>query len=208
MQSGEGVRAGQLRLDRAEPLVDGGRGALAPPPRLGGLEGLEVVADGCALGAPPSQRGLVAGAHGLTRSRGLSLWRHDPIVAHRAGPYRRKATILGSSFLLRGNLDSVIPSSCTGPIAPHENSDFGVGGRPLLPRVVPAARRLDRGRPAPHPGRVSQVHFDPAPFLDLMRREVPAYLRLQEEARATEGVAAASVLDLGTGTGETLATVL
>ena len=74
---------------------------------------------------------------------------------------------------------------------------------------VPAAPRLDRGRPAPHPGGVSQFHFDPATYMDLMRREVPAYLRLQEEvARATEGVAAASVLDLGTGTGETLAAVL
>jgi tRNA (cmo5U34)-methyltransferase len=56
---------------------------------------------------------------------------------------------------------------------------------------------------------VSQFHFDPATYMDLMRREVPAYLRLQEEvARATEGVAATSVLDLGTGTGETLAAVL
>jgi tRNA (cmo5U34)-methyltransferase len=42
-----------------------------------------------------------------------------------------------------------------------------------------------------------------------MRSEVPAYLRLQEEVvRATEGVAASSVLDLGTGTGETLAALL
>jgi tRNA (cmo5U34)-methyltransferase len=103
----------------------------------------------------------------------------------------------------------VIPSSCTGPIAPHGNSDFSDGLRLFLPRVVPAAPRLDRGRPAPHPGGVSQFHFDPATYMDLMRREVPAYLSLQEEvARATEGVAAASVLDLGTGTGETLAAVL
>jgi tRNA (cmo5U34)-methyltransferase len=56
---------------------------------------------------------------------------------------------------------------------------------------------------------VSQFHFDPATYVDLMRREVPAYSRLQEEVvRATEGVAAASLLDLGTGTGETLAAVL
>ena len=56
---------------------------------------------------------------------------------------------------------------------------------------------------------MSQFHFDPATYMDLMRSEVPAYLLLQEEvARATEGVAAASVLDLGTGTGETLAAVL
>ena len=56
---------------------------------------------------------------------------------------------------------------------------------------------------------MSQFHFDPATYLDLMRAEVPAYERLQgAAAAATEGVAASSVLDLGTGTGETLAAVL
>jgi tRNA (cmo5U34)-methyltransferase len=56
---------------------------------------------------------------------------------------------------------------------------------------------------------MSQFHFDPATYLDLMRAEVPAYERLQEAvATATEGVDARSVLDLGTGTGETLAAVL
>jgi tRNA (cmo5U34)-methyltransferase len=56
---------------------------------------------------------------------------------------------------------------------------------------------------------MSQFHFDPATYLDLMRAEVPAYERLQEAvAAATEGVAAASLLDLGTGTGETLVAVL
>src|SRR5579863_3931749 len=111
MEPGEGIRGGQLRLDSPESLVDGRRRALASPPRLGGLEGFEVVADGCALGAPPSQSSLVAGAHRFARSRSLSLWRHDPIVAHRADPYRRKAAIPRSSFLQGGGLDSVIPSS-------------------------------------------------------------------------------------------------
>jgi tRNA (cmo5U34)-methyltransferase len=56
---------------------------------------------------------------------------------------------------------------------------------------------------------VSQFHFDPETYLDLMEVEVPAYRRLQATvAEATEGVAAASILDLGTGTGETLAAVL
>jgi tRNA (cmo5U34)-methyltransferase len=56
---------------------------------------------------------------------------------------------------------------------------------------------------------VSQFHFDPATYLDLMREEVPAYGRLQEEvAAASEGMDVARVLDLGTGTGETLAAVL
>ena len=56
---------------------------------------------------------------------------------------------------------------------------------------------------------MSQYHFDPATYLDLMRAEVPAYGRLQQAvAAASEGVAVASLLDLGTGTGETLAAVL
>ena len=56
---------------------------------------------------------------------------------------------------------------------------------------------------------MSQFHFDPATYLDLMRAEVPAYGRLQEAvAAATEGVRATAVLDLGAGTGETLAAVL
>jgi tRNA (cmo5U34)-methyltransferase len=58
---------------------------------------------------------------------------------------------------------------------------------------------------------VSQYHFDPATYLDMMREEVPAYERLQDAvASASDGVAVdvAHVLDLGTGTGETLAAVL
>jgi tRNA (cmo5U34)-methyltransferase len=56
---------------------------------------------------------------------------------------------------------------------------------------------------------VSQFHFDPATYLDLMRDEVPEYGRLQEAvAAASAGIAATRVLDLGTGTGETLAAVL
>ncbi len=56
---------------------------------------------------------------------------------------------------------------------------------------------------------MSQFHFDPATYMDLMAAEVPGYARLQDEvARATDGVEVGRVLDLGTGTGETLAAVL
>ena len=58
---------------------------------------------------------------------------------------------------------------------------------------------------------MSQFHFDPATYLDLMRAEVPAYGLLQEavaDAAASGGPAVVRVLDLGTGTGETLAAVL
>jgi tRNA (cmo5U34)-methyltransferase len=56
---------------------------------------------------------------------------------------------------------------------------------------------------------VSEYRFDPATYLDLMRAEVPAYRRLQQAVgRATVDVAVSSLLDLGIGTGETLAAVL
>ncbi len=56
---------------------------------------------------------------------------------------------------------------------------------------------------------MTQFHFDPTTYMDLMRAEVPAYLRLQAAvAEATAGLDVSSVLDLGTGTGETLAAVL
>jgi len=51
---------------------------------------------------------------------------------------------------------------------------------------------------------MAQYHWDPATYLDLMRREVPAYERLQSEAvAATGGVDARDILELGVGTGET-----
>jgi tRNA (cmo5U34)-methyltransferase len=56
---------------------------------------------------------------------------------------------------------------------------------------------------------MSQFHFDPDTYLNLIRAEVPAYDRLQEAvAAATEGITVSRVLDLGTGTGLTLAVVL
>jgi tRNA (cmo5U34)-methyltransferase len=56
---------------------------------------------------------------------------------------------------------------------------------------------------------MSQFHFDPATYAGLMRREVPLYATLQETlARATQGVEVARLLDLGTGTGETVLAVL
>ena len=56
---------------------------------------------------------------------------------------------------------------------------------------------------------MSQFHFDPDTYMDLMRKEVSAYDRLQDSvAAATEGIAVTRVLDLGTGTGVTLAAVL
>jgi tRNA (cmo5U34)-methyltransferase len=56
---------------------------------------------------------------------------------------------------------------------------------------------------------VSESRFDPATYLDEIRADIPVFDELQAEAvRATEGVAAASILELGTGTGETAKRVL
>jgi tRNA (cmo5U34)-methyltransferase len=56
---------------------------------------------------------------------------------------------------------------------------------------------------------VSQFHFTPEGYLESIREDVQAYDELQEEVvRATEGVHARRVLDLGVGTGETARRVL
>lgn len=56
---------------------------------------------------------------------------------------------------------------------------------------------------------MGQFHWDPDTYLRLMREEVPAYDRLQDEVmRAAAGLQVERILDLGTGTGETAARVL
>jgi tRNA (cmo5U34)-methyltransferase len=56
---------------------------------------------------------------------------------------------------------------------------------------------------------VSQFHWDPDTYLQLMREEVTSYDRLKDEvARAAAGLRVERILDLGTGTGETAARVL
>jgi tRNA (cmo5U34)-methyltransferase len=53
---------------------------------------------------------------------------------------------------------------------------------------------------------MGQFHWDPATYLELMRAEVPAYEELQASVvteSAGGGVEVASILELGTGTGET-----
>lgn len=51
-------------------------------------------------------------------------------------------------------------------------------------------------------------HFTPQSYLAMMREAVPGYDRLEDEALAATGVGAKSVLELGTGTGETARRVL
>jgi tRNA (cmo5U34)-methyltransferase len=56
---------------------------------------------------------------------------------------------------------------------------------------------------------MSQFHFDPETYLELMRADVPRYDELQEVvAAATSEVEARRILELGTGTGETARRVL
>ena len=51
-------------------------------------------------------------------------------------------------------------------------------------------------------------HFTPESYLTMMRAAVPGYDRLEDETLAATGVGAKSVLELGTGTGETARRVL
>ncbi len=56
---------------------------------------------------------------------------------------------------------------------------------------------------------MSDDHFDPVTYREWVRDEVPHYDHLQESIAAATGVVEASaILDLGTGTGETLGRVL
>jgi tRNA (cmo5U34)-methyltransferase len=56
---------------------------------------------------------------------------------------------------------------------------------------------------------MSQFHFDPATYMEMMRVEIPLYETLQDTvAAAAEGITVTSILDLGTGTGETLGRLL
>ena len=56
---------------------------------------------------------------------------------------------------------------------------------------------------------MGQFHWDPESYTAIVRAEVPDYDRVQAEvARATEGVTAHRVLELGTGTGVTARAVL
>ena len=56
---------------------------------------------------------------------------------------------------------------------------------------------------------MGQFHWDPDGYLEMVRAEVPDYDRVQDElARATEGIDARRVLELGTGSGVTSRRVL
>jgi tRNA (cmo5U34)-methyltransferase len=56
---------------------------------------------------------------------------------------------------------------------------------------------------------MGQFHWDPDGYLELVRSEVPDYERLQDEVgRASDGIAATRLLELGTGTGVTARRVL
>src|SRR5216117_1914919 len=57
-------------------------------------------------------------------------------------------------------------------------------------------------------GAVGQFHFTPERYLQLMHEEVPAYDELQDETARATGTGAASILELGTGTGETARRIL
>lgn len=56
---------------------------------------------------------------------------------------------------------------------------------------------------------MTQFHFDPSTYLESMRADIPVFDELQDEtARATEGVEAERILELGVGTGMTARAVL
>jgi tRNA (cmo5U34)-methyltransferase len=55
---------------------------------------------------------------------------------------------------------------------------------------------------------VSEFRWDPHTYLEMLHEEIPAYERLQRETAAASGSGARTLLELGTGTGETARAVL
>ncbi len=49
----------------------------------------------------------------------------------------------------------------------------------------------------------AQYHFDPGGYQEMIRADIPAYDRLQDELTSASGAGAERILELGTGTGET-----
>lgn len=59
------------------------------------------------------------------------------------------------------------------------------------------------------PWAMSQFHFDPKTYLSMIRADVARYDELQEQTtHASLDVSATTILELGTGTGETAKRVL
>jgi tRNA (cmo5U34)-methyltransferase len=68
---------------------------------------------------------------------------------------------------------------------------------------------VDAGAHPRNAGAMSDDHFDPTTYREWVRGEIPHYDQLQDSiAEATAGVEATAILDLGSGTGETLTRVL
>ena len=102
-----------------------------------------------------------------------------------------------------------LPSPCVRRTRVRREDPPALGCRRFTLRQMPGRLFPVRCAPPETIEHMTQFHFDPATYLDLMREEVPAYGRLQEAvAAASVGLPVATVLDLGTGTGETLAAVL
>lgn len=53
-----------------------------------------------------------------------------------------------------------------------------------------------------------QFHFDPATYPEVIREDIPAYDRFQDELAQASGTSARRILELGTGTGETAVRLL
>jgi tRNA (cmo5U34)-methyltransferase len=84
-------------------------------------------------------------------------------------------------------------------------------GTPTTPTATPAESPpgVDAPPQQVNAGVVSDEHFDPVTYAQWVRAEIPQYDALQGAiAAATAGRAASTILDLGTGTGETLSRVL
>jgi tRNA (cmo5U34)-methyltransferase len=86
------------------------------------------------------------------------------------------------------------------------NEKTGRGGIYVVDTPLPGGTRMNRDEGETHrdDGTALPDDWDPDGYLEAIRAEVPLYEQLQEEVvRATTAIQAGTILELGTGTGET-----
>ena len=131
----------------------------------------------------------------------------DAFEEHVATPtgvdFAAAAAMAGVAYRRVGDVEELRPAA--EPTLLHVRTDRAESlalRRRCVAAVHAAIERPDQGA---SPRRAGHEGWDPETYLAWMRREgVPGYDRLQEEAvAATRGVAVRSILELGTGSGET-----
>ncbi len=130
---------------------------------------------------------------------------------------RVRVAVLQSSANRAGDPDARRLADIPAAIRAGVDLEIDAGELPGTPSTVVDMRRYERGLGRPwtvvRAGAVAeselasmlsgQFHFNPASYADMIRQDIPAYDRFQDELVIAGGDGARRILELGTGTGET-----